>query len=82
MSLFQNPPSASCQVCVDVPLNELTAKPDAFLSNRETYVICRLGNDSQIAASSLREARQGIVKDVIGGLRAWARHVDPSFPVY
>ncbi|KAJ6547164.1 hypothetical protein B0H19DRAFT_1164265 [Mycena capillaripes] len=71
---------------INVPLNELTANPDAYLfSNLETYVVCRLGNDSQIAASSLREARKGdenVVKDVIGGLRAWARHVDPTFPVY
>jgi adenylyltransferase/sulfurtransferase len=70
----------------DVPLNELTANPDAYLlSKREIYVVCRLGNDSQIAASSLREARKGeetVVKDVIGGLRAWTRHVDPTFPVY
>ncbi|KAJ7445804.1 hypothetical protein B0H11DRAFT_1746659 [Mycena galericulata] len=71
---------------INVPLNELTANPDAYLSsNQDTYVVCRLGNDSQIAASSLREARKGegiVVKDVIGGLRAWTRYVDPTFPVY
>lgn len=70
---------------VDVPLNELTANPNAYLSaTRDTYVICRLGNDSQIAASSLRDARKEefVVKDVIGGLRAWTRHVDPTFPLY
>ncbi|KAJ6606602.1 hypothetical protein DFH09DRAFT_1120742 [Mycena vulgaris] len=71
---------------INVPLNELAANPSACLSaKRETYVICRLGNDSQIAASSLREATKGqeiTVRDVIGGLRAWTRHVDPTFPVY
>ncbi|KAJ7632268.1 hypothetical protein FB45DRAFT_912013 [Roridomyces roridus] len=70
----------------NVPLNELTANPSAHLSsNKDVYFICRLGNDSQIAASCLRDARQdsgGVVKDVIGGLRAWTRHVDPDFPVY
>ena len=51
----------------------------------ETYVICRLGNDSQIAADALRSTnacRGGVVKDLIGGLRAWSRDVDPHFPVY
>ncbi|KAJ7871524.1 hypothetical protein B0H14DRAFT_3083806 [Mycena olivaceomarginata] len=71
---------------INIPLNELTANPSAYLSSkREIYVVCRLGNDSQIAASSLREAKKGeetVVRDVIGGLRAWARHVDPTFPVY
>ncbi|KAF7359416.1 Adenylyltransferase and sulfurtransferase UBA4 [Mycena sanguinolenta] len=70
---------------INVPLKELTANPGEYLlSKRETYLVCRLGNDSQIAASSLREARKEdvMVKDVIGGLRAWARNVDPTFPVY
>ncbi|KAJ7756794.1 hypothetical protein DFH07DRAFT_742478 [Mycena maculata] len=71
---------------INIPLNELTADPNAYLfPKRETYVVCRLGNDSQIAASSLRDARKEediVVKDVIGGLRAWTRHVDPTFPVY
>ncbi|KAJ7470388.1 hypothetical protein FB451DRAFT_1253579 [Mycena latifolia] len=70
---------------INVPLNELTANPNAHLTKRETFVVCRLGNDSQIAAISLREATKGderVVKDVIGGLRAWTRHVDPTFPVY
>ncbi|KAJ7771808.1 hypothetical protein B0H16DRAFT_1514806 [Mycena metata] len=71
---------------INVPLNELIANPNQhLLPQRETYVVCRLGNDSQIAASSLREAMKNegsVVKDVIGGLRAWTRYVDPTFPVY
>ncbi|KAF7338605.1 Adenylyltransferase and sulfurtransferase UBA4 [Mycena venus] len=85
-------PSTEFGICslpgsINVPLNELIANPNLCLvSKRQTYVVCRLGNDSQIAASSLREVRKDgepiVVKDVIGGLRAWARHVDPTFPVY
>ncbi|KAJ7702413.1 hypothetical protein B0H17DRAFT_923597 [Mycena rosella] len=70
---------------INVPLNELTANPNACLAKRQMFIICRLGNDSQIAASSLRETKHGeecVVRDVIGGLRAWTRHVDPTFPVY
>ena len=47
------------------------------------YAVCRRGNDSQRAAVLLRELLPGArVRDVIGGLRAWARHIDSSFPVY
>ncbi|EJD06485.1 uncharacterized protein FOMMEDRAFT_165272 [Fomitiporia mediterranea MF3/22] len=56
-----------------------------------TVFVCRLGNDSQIAADALRDTSSGgedtneIVEeivDLIGGLRSWAAEVDPEFPVY
>ncbi|KAA1467390.1 hypothetical protein DENSPDRAFT_769530 [Dentipellis sp. KUC8613] len=73
---------------IHVPLNELVAEPAKFVSSdstepAETYVVCRLGNDSQIAASALREANPSlVVKDLIGGLQAWSRGVDSNFPIY
>ena len=75
----------------DVPLNELLANPARYLpgdDKTETYVLCRLGNDSQIAADALRlcdrDSGSGglVIQDLIGGLTAWAREVDASFPVY
>lgn len=49
------------------------------------YVVCRVGNDSQIAAAKLRELgldRHGerFVGDIAGGLQAWKRTVDGSLP--
>jgi adenylyltransferase/sulfurtransferase len=51
------------------------------------YVVCRLGNDSQIAVRKFKELgfdRDGRtwIGDVKGGLKAWREHVDPSFPEY
>jgi adenylyltransferase/sulfurtransferase len=75
----------------DVPLDELIANPATHLPENdvtEVYVVCRLGNDSQTAAEALRGACRIsgpgniVIKDVIGGLRAWARDVDTDFPVY
>ena len=70
----------------DVPLQEIVANPVDYVSSEfETYVVCRLGNDSQIAAEALRGARQDsaiVIKDLVGGLRAWSRDVDPEFPLY
>jgi len=70
----------------DVPLHNLVANPGDYVSPEiETYVVCRLGNDSQIAAEALRSARPDptfVIKDLVGGLGAWSRDVDPGFPVY
>ena len=71
---------------IDVPLFNLVANPGDYVSSEfETYVVCRLGNDSQIAADALRSAQPDptfVIKDLVGGLRAWSRVVDPGFPVY
>ncbi|KAK7678518.1 hypothetical protein QCA50_018390, partial [Cerrena zonata] len=73
---------------INVPLAELAADPakvtrDEPPEETATYVVCRLGNDSQLAVDVLRNAGMaGIVKDLVGGLRAWAKDVDRDFPVY
>ncbi|XP_028995627.1 adenylyltransferase and sulfurtransferase MOCS3 [Betta splendens] len=51
------------------------------------YVICKLGNDSQKAVQVLEKMSgsdvDGItVKDICGGLMAWAKRIDPTFPQY
>ncbi|KAI5892350.1 uncharacterized protein SCHCODRAFT_02667816 [Schizophyllum commune H4-8] len=53
-------------------------------SPRPLITLCRLGNDSQLAADALRDALPNThpILDLIGGLRAWARDVEPGFPVY
>lgn len=48
-------------------------------------LLCRRGNDSQHAVKKLKvdSSMDGIeVKDISGGLHAWATEVDPKFPVY
>jgi len=62
------------------------SQPEKYLSaaaDKDIYLVCRLGNDSQIAAQALRKVDNvRVIKDVIGGLRAWSNQVDPKFPVY
>ncbi|EGN99033.1 hypothetical protein SERLA73DRAFT_181808 [Serpula lacrymans var. lacrymans S7.3] len=70
----------------NVPLYQLTANPALYLPEEKTsriYVVCRLGNDSQIAADALRSVESDImIQDVVGGLRAWSEQVDSKFPIY
>ncbi|XP_035530218.1 adenylyltransferase and sulfurtransferase MOCS3 [Morone saxatilis] len=51
------------------------------------YVICKLGNDSQKAVQAVEkmsgsEVDSVTVKDICGGLMAWANRIDPTFPQY
>ncbi|UKZ54037.1 hypothetical protein TrVGV298_007842 [Trichoderma virens] len=49
------------------------------------YIVCRVGNDSQIATKKLKDLgvdRNGerFIGDILGGLKAWKAAVDPSLP--
>ncbi|XP_078000860.1 adenylyltransferase and sulfurtransferase MOCS3-like [Glandiceps talaboti] len=49
------------------------------------YVVCRLGNDSQKAVRVLQDKLSDLpafVRDIRGGLMAWAKRIDPQFPQY
>jgi adenylyltransferase/sulfurtransferase len=47
----------------------------------QVYVVCRLGNDSQLAVKILEE--HGIrAKDIVGGLHEWSLRIDTDFPIY
>ena len=49
------------------------------------FVVCRRGNDSQVAVKKLQSFFGDVsvtIQDIIGGLTAWSCDVDKSFPVY
>lgn len=63
--------------------------PPTVLSrpNDPIYVVCRQGNDSQLAVRRLKELgldRNGerFIGDIRGGLKAWKTEVDPDWPEY
>lgn len=58
--------------------------PPAFdKDNGEVFMLCRYGNDSQLAAHKLmNELGFKNVKDVKGGINKWSTDVDPNVPIY
>lgn len=51
------------------------------------YVVCRLGNDSQIAVKAMKDLGldrngQRFIGDIRGGFRAWREQIDPEWPEY
>ncbi|KAL9588522.1 MAG: hypothetical protein Q9203_002680 [Teloschistes exilis] len=52
-------------------------------SDQLVFTICRQGNDSQRAAKILQSKFYGLrVCDIEGGLNAWRKDIDPTFPDY
>ncbi|KAK4278396.1 hypothetical protein QN277_016249 [Acacia crassicarpa] len=51
-------------------------------SSVQLYVVCRRGNDSQLAVQYLQKMGFASAKDIIGGLESWSKDVDPNFATY
>ncbi|KAF0720247.1 Aste57867_434 [Aphanomyces stellatus] len=67
----------------NIPLKELSASIcDLASSTSPIFVICRRGMDSTHAAHQLIGQGNTNVRHVHGGLVAWSRHIDPTFPTY
>ncbi|KAF1974206.1 hypothetical protein BU23DRAFT_589196 [Bimuria novae-zelandiae CBS 107.79] len=55
--------------------------------DKPIFVVCRMGNDSQVTVKKLKElgldnGGQRWIGDIRGGLRAWRNNVDKDFPEY
>ncbi|KAI9374139.1 hypothetical protein BJX61DRAFT_338969 [Aspergillus egyptiacus] len=62
--------------------SEITINP-----NSPIYVVCRQGNDSQIAVKRLKElgldrGGERLIVDIKGGFHSWREQVDPDWPDY
>ena len=56
-------------------------------SEKPIFVVCRLGNDSQLSVKKMKElgldyGGRRYIGDIRGGLQAWRRNVDADFPEY
>lgn len=61
--------------------------PESLPSDAPIFVVCRLGNDSQLVTRKLKEAGLDgngarYIGDIKGGLKSWKEQVDSSWPEY
>lgn len=61
-----------------IPLNDLPRRLGELDPNRETVVYCRSGVRSGKAVEFLRAQGFRDVKNLVGGILAWAEKVDPA----
>ena len=73
----------SCIAGADlIPLGQLASRLHELDSAREMVVFCKSGTRSARALELLAGAGFRKVKNLRGGINAWAEQVDPSLPVY
>ena len=66
---------------------KLAWMPESLQQNAPIYVVCRLGNDSQVVTRQLKVMGLGnderrFIGDIKGGFQAWKEQVDSSWPDY
>jgi adenylyltransferase/sulfurtransferase len=67
---------------VNIPLGTLAARLAELDSAREMVVFCKSGTRSARALEVLASAGFKKVRNLRGGINAWARDVDPTLPIY
>jgi len=65
-----------------IPLNDLPKRVNELDSSREIIAHCRSGMRSAKAVEFLRQAGFSKVKNLTGGILAWAEKIDPKMPKY
>lgn len=65
-----------------IPLGQLAARLSELDSAEEIVLFCKAGTRSARALEVLASAGFRKVKNLKGGINAWAKEVDPSLPVY
>jgi rhodanese-related sulfurtransferase len=67
---------------VNIPLGSLASRLSELDSAAEMVVFCKSGTRSARALELLRSAGFKKVKNLQGGINAWAQQVDPRLPIY
>jgi molybdopterin/thiamine biosynthesis adenylyltransferase/rhodanese-related sulfurtransferase len=65
-----------------IPLGQLAARLSELDSAQEMVLFCKAGTRSARALELLVSAGFRKVKNLKGGINAWAQEVDPSLPIY
>lgn len=66
----------------NIPLGELAGRLSELDSAGEIVLFCKMGSRSRRALELLVSAGFRRVKNLQGGINAWAREVDPRLPIY
>ena len=65
-----------------IPLHELPRRLGEIALDRPVYALCHVGQRSAAATRMLRDQGFAGARNIVGGIDAWSRQVDPGVPRY
>jgi len=65
-----------------IPLGQLASRMSELDSAEEIVLFCKVGPRSTRALEVLASAGFRKIKNLKGGINAWAEEIDPSLPIY
>ncbi len=65
-----------------IPLNDLPERINELDSSKEMVVHCKMGGRSAQAVEFLKQSGFKKVKNLTGGINAWAQKIDRTMPIY
>ena len=65
-----------------MPMREIPARVEELDREKDVVAICHHGGRSQQVAMFLEKAGFTRIHNLVGGVDAWSRTVDPTVPVY
>ena len=76
-----------CNICAlpdakIIPMREIPARAEELSRDAEIVVLCHHGISSRHASLYLERAGFTNLNNLVGGIDAWAREVDPKMPTY
>lgn len=70
---------------INIPIDSCEqelARLRMIAQEQDIVVVCRAGNDSQIVTKLMKDSGIQNVKDLVGGMNAYAAQIDPTLPRY
>lgn len=74
--------TAAIQPCLELPMQTIPQRMEELPKDSPIVVICHTGNRSMKVCQFLGQYGYDNVVNLMGGINAWSRQIDPSVPLY
>lgn len=73
---------AAIHPCLEVPMRTIPQRMEELPKDKPIVVVCHTGTRSMQVCQFLDQSGYDNVVNLMGGINAWSRQIDPSVPLY
>ena len=74
--------TAAIHTCLEVPMRTIPQRMEELPKDKPIVVVCHTGTRSMQVCQYLDRYGYDNVVNLMGGINAWSRQIDPSVPLY